>query len=59
MRYAYVSRVCSDISFVESGVPQRSVLGPLLFTIYVSDLGNAVPDSNIKFFADDANLFGF
>ena len=39
----------SNYSVIESGVPQGSVLGPLLFLIYIK--------SNIKFFADDTMLF--
>ena len=39
-----------------SGVPQGSVLGPLLFLIYINDLTNGI-SSNIKLFADDASLF--
>jgi len=38
-------------------VPQGSVLGPLLFILYVNDIHNAVPDVNIRLFADDTNLF--
>ena len=46
----------SDYSLIESGVPQGSVLGPLLFLIYINDLERNIT-SNIKFFADDTMLF--
>ena len=46
----------SDYSVIESGVPQGSVLGPLLFLIYINDLEKNIK-SNIKFFADDTMLF--
>ena len=46
----------SDYSLIESGVPQGSVLGPLLFLIYINDLERNIR-SNIKFFADDTMLF--
>ena len=46
----------SNDSLVESGVPQGSVLGPLVFLIYINDLERNTK-SNIKFFADDTMLF--
>ena len=46
----------SSYSTVESGVPQGSVLGPLLFLIYINDLERNIK-SNIKLFADDTMLF--
>ena len=48
--------MASDWCNINSGVPQGSVLGPLLFLIYINDLENGIK-SSIKFFADDTSLF--
>ncbi len=48
--------VQSDTLSVISGVPQGSVLGPLLFIVYVNDIPDTISNSHCFLFADDAKL---
>ena len=55
-------RVCvgdekSSWTNIHKGVPQGSILGPLLFTMYVNDLPKAVSQCNVKQYADDTTMF--
>ena len=42
---------------VTSGVPQGSILGPMLFLLFVNSLPDAVRSSQIAAFADDTKIF--
>jgi hypothetical protein len=47
----------SDLRNINIGVPQGTILGPILFLLYVNDLSNAVISSNINVFADDVVIY--
>ncbi len=48
----------SDWLPVHSGVPQGSILGPLLFLLYINDIADVIsPGSSLALFADDSKVF--
>ena len=57
MQCTKVNNVLSDYETVKCGVPQGSILGPLLFILYINDLESVITDCSISLYANDTALF--
>ncbi len=56
-QYVVIHDDCSDLLDMTCGVPQGSVLGPILFIIYINDICNVSVVVKCVLFADDTNIF--
>ena len=56
-QYVFCNGVKSDIAHITCGVPQGSVLGPLLYLLYINDLPNISDKLQFFLFADDTNIY--
>jgi len=55
-QYVAIEDTCSSLLPLTCGVPQRSILGPLLFILHVNDI-QTITDLSLIMFADDMNIF--
>ena len=51
----YVNGVFSDIQAIKLGVPQGSVVGPILFLTYINDFSRATTNFSTRLFAEDSD----
>jgi hypothetical protein len=57
-QYVEIDGIQSDTLVIKTGVPQGSILGPLLFIIYINDIANSSNIFEFIIYADDTTLSG-
>ena len=56
-QYVSINGHESGLAALHCGIPQGSVLGPILFLLYINDLNQAIKFSKVHHFADDIFYF--
>ena len=56
-QYVEFNNKCSEMKNIKNGVPKGSILGPLLFLIYINDIPNVSNVFNFLMYADDTTLY--
>ena len=56
-QFVEINGVRSEMVDITSGVPQGSVLGPILFLLYINDMPDCLETSEVSIFADDSKIF--
>ena len=56
-QYVNYNNVSSNLLDITCGVPHGSILGPVLYNLYINDLCNVSELLKFVLFADDTNLF--
>ena len=55
--FVLLGTVSSEAGTINCGVPQGSILGPLLFLQYINDILQALSNTHTYLYADDTNIF--
>ena len=55
-QYVQIDGVMSSMQYIQTGIPQGSIVGPLFFSIYINDIVKCAEKFNCILYADDAIL---